>query len=106
MPDPGFLEQLGLSVPAAFAGLAGGVVGAWADGRAGIVAWSSYIGAGFLTAGYLAESAVHVIPYTSPGSAGFVVGLGALAIARIIIGGIKRWHPDIINRLNNDGGRQ
>ena len=96
MPDPGLLEQIGIRVPAAFAGLMGGIVGAWADGRAGLIAWSSYLGAGCITSNFLAEPASHVT-MMNEGVSGFIVGIGALAIVRTIIGVIKQWHPKFGN---------
>jgi hypothetical protein len=103
MPDPGLLEQIGIRIQPAFAGMMGGIVGAWADGKAGLVAWCSYVGSGLITANYLAEPSIHVMPFSvSEGVAGFIVGLGALVIVRTLIGFIKRWHPQF---SNNDGGK-
>jgi hypothetical protein len=98
MPDLGLLEQIGVRIQPAFAGMMGGIVGAWADGNAGIGAWLAYVGAGCLTANYLAEPATRVIPVmVSEGVAGFIVGLAALAIVRTIIGLINRWKPALGN---------
>lgn len=91
--DPGLLDQLGIRVPAMFAGLAGGLVGAYADGKAGLAAWIAYVVSGGLTANFLAEPAQKYIPLVSEGGAGFVVGLTALVIVRTIIGAAKKWHP-------------
>lgn len=105
MPDPGLLEQIGIRIQPAFAGAMGGIVGAWADGKAGYIAWVSYVGAGCITSNFLAEPASHVIGFNE-GVAGFVVGLGALAIVRTLIGVIKRWHPDIASKLGGEGNAQ
>jgi hypothetical protein len=99
MPDPGLLEQIGVRIQPAFAGMMGGIVGAWADGKAGLAAWISYVGAGCLTANFLAEAASHIIGLNE-GVSGFIVGLGALAIVRTIIGVIKKWHPQFGNGGN------
>jgi len=101
MPDPGILEQIGVRVPAAFAGLAGGLVGAWADGRAGFGSWMAYVGAGVLTANWLAEPAIQVLPIkVSEGVAGFIIGTAALSIVRLLIGAVKRWHPELVSKPN------
>lgn len=94
----GILAQLGINASVAFAGLAGGVVGAWADGKASVLLWFSYAVSGCLTATYLAEPVTHVIPFTvSLPAAGFLVGTCALIIVRAIIAAAKRWQPTIFN---------
>lgn len=95
--DPGLLAELGIRVPAAFAGLAGGVVGAWADGKSGYLAWASYCGAGLITGNFLAMPATHVIPWVNEGGAGFIVGCCALAVVRTLIGAAKKWQPQLFN---------
>lgn len=107
MPDdPGLLAELGVKVQPAFAGLAGGVVGAWADGKAGLISWISYIGAGGITANFLAEPAMGVIPFkVSEGTSGFIVGLSALAIVRILVGLINKWNPSLLGKANDGGAR-
>ena len=93
--DPGILATIGIRVPALFAGLAGGVVGAWADHSAGISVWIGYIVCGGLTANFFAEPAMHVIPYVGEGGAGFIVGACALAIVRAIKEAVSKWKPQI-----------
>jgi hypothetical protein len=100
MADPGWLEIIGIRIPAAFAGAMGGIVGCFADGKAGFTAWLSYIGCGLITANFLAEPAISLLSpavKVNDGVAGFIVGLGALAIARTIIGAIRKWHPAFMN---------
>jgi hypothetical protein len=93
--DPGILAMIGVRIQPFFAGVAGGAVGALADSKSGLLAWMSYVGAGGLTANFLADPALHVIPvsFLSEGGAGFIIGLGALAIVRTIIGVIRKWNP-------------
>jgi len=95
MADPGILETLGIRVGAAFAGLAGGVVGAWADGQSGFLTWCSYCGAGLITGNFLALPATHVIPWVSEGGAGFIVGCSALVVVRGIIAAARKWAPQL-----------
>lgn len=103
MPDDiGLLAQLGIRVPAMFAGLAGGLVGAWADGKAGLLTWIIYCGAGGLTANWLAEPFAPIFTKilffglfdVKEGLAGFLVGGCALAIMRTIIGLARKWTPN------------
>ena len=96
----GILAQLGIKVPAAFAGAMGGIVGCFADGQAGFMAWLSYVGCGLITANFLAEPAIEMLKpviHVSEGVGGFIVGLGALAIVRTIIGYIRKWRPGFMN---------
>ncbi len=95
--DPGLLDMLGIRVSAAFAGLAGGVVGAWADGKSGFLTWCSYCGAGLITGNFLALPATHVIPLVNEGGAGFLVGCCALAVVRAFIGAARKWAPQLMN---------
>jgi hypothetical protein len=97
MPE-GILAQLGIDASVAFAGLAGGVVGAWADGKASIATWVAYAVCGALTAIYLANAVTSVIPFiTSKPTAGFIVGMCALIIVRAIIAAARKWQPNIFN---------
>jgi hypothetical protein len=96
MPDdPGILTSIGIRVPAMFAGLAGGIVGAWADRTAGAAMWAGYIVCGGLTANFFAEPAQKVIPYVNEGGAGFVVGICALAIIKAVKEIVAKWQPQI-----------
>lgn len=99
MPDdPGLLAQIGVRVPALFAGLAGGIVGAWADQKAGIATWLGAIVCGGLTANWLAEPATHMIPgFTSAneGVAGFIVGGCAYGIVVAIKKTVSAWAPAV-----------
>lgn len=88
-----FLEEIGIRVPALFAGLAGGIVGAWADSRVSWQQWLAYAICGGLTSNFLAEPATHVLPYVKEGGAGFIVGCTALIIVRTIAELVKRWKP-------------
>lgn len=100
----GILAQLGINASVAFAGLAGGVVGAWADGKASAVLWFSYAVSGCLTATYLAEPVTHTLPFAIPlPAAGFIVGTCALVIVRAIIAAAKKWQPAIFN--GNSSGK-
>jgi len=87
------LADLGIRIPAAFSGLAGGVVGAWADGKSGYLAWMSYCGAGLITGNFLALPATHIIPLVNEGGAGFIVGCCSLGVVRTIIGAARKWNP-------------
>lgn len=98
------METLGIHVGAAFAGLAGGLVGAWADGKAGLTLTLSYAGAGLLTANWLAEPFTRLSPVSvNEGVAGFIVGGCALVIVRTIKGAVSRWAPNIAAKVNGDG---
>lgn len=99
MYNHALVELLGINITSAFAGAMGGVVGAWADGKAGFAAWISYVGAGMITANYLADQAAHLTGVTQT-VGGFVVGLAALVIVKAIIAVIKKWHP----RFNGSQG--
>lgn len=90
--------QVGIRIGAMFAGFAGGLVGAWADGRSGWSVWLAYVVSGGLTANWLAEPATHVLPWVNEGGAGFVVGTCALVLVRTIIGAARRWHPQLNGR--------
>jgi disulfide bond formation protein DsbB len=97
MPE-GILAQLGIDVSVAFAGLAGGVVGAWADGKASLTTWVAYALCGALTAIYLAGGLTQVIPFiSSKPTAGFIVGACALIIVRAILAAARKWQPSIFN---------
>jgi hypothetical protein len=88
---PDFWSYIGVNLSALMAGLAGGVVGAWADGKSGLLAWMGYIMCGGLTGAYLGESASHVIPATNPAGAGFIVGGCALVVMRLLRGVLSRY---------------
>lgn len=105
MPE-GILAQLGIDASVAFAGLAGGVVGAWADGRASVAIWFAYAVSGSLTAIYLADGVTHVIPFpVSKPTAGFIVGTSALIIVRAIIATARKWQPAIFNGSSTTSGK-
>jgi hypothetical protein len=95
MPDdPGILASIGIRVSSLFAGFAGGLVGAWADEKAGLGTWIAYAVGGGLTANYLAVEATHFLPaWISEGGAGFIVGGSALMIVRTIKGLVNSWRP-------------
>lgn len=94
----GILAQLGIDASVAFAGLAGGVVGAWADGKASITTWFAYAICGSLTAIYLAEAFTRIVPFSvSKPTSGFIVGACALIIVRAIIAAARKWQPAIFN---------
>lgn len=93
MDEHQILTQYGLRITSLFAGFAGGLVGAWADGSSGWLTWLSYVVCGGLTANWLAEPATHVIPWVNEGSAGFIVGTSALIIVRTLTGLARRWNP-------------
>lgn len=99
MPDdPGLLAQIGIRVPALFAGLAGGIVGAWADQKAGLATWAGAIVCGGLTANWFAEPATRVIPglsATNEGLAGFIVGACAYGIIKTIKIAVSAWSPKL-----------
>ena len=95
--DPSLLAELGIRVPAAFAGLGGGIVGAWADSKAGWKTWLSYAVCGALTGNWLGEPATHIIPFVNEGGGGFIVGACAFAIIGTFLGLSKKWRPPIMN---------
>lgn len=97
MPDdPGLFAMLGVKVPNMFAGLAGGIVGAWVTRAAGVATILGYIVCGALTANFLASPALHILPdWVGEGGAGFIIGLGAMAICASILGAIAKWTPSI-----------
>lgn len=102
----GILAQLGIDASVAFAGLAGGVVGAWADGKATIGLWFAYVISGSLTAIYLADGLNHILPFTvGRPTAGFLVGTSALVIVRAIIATARRWQPNLFNGGRNSSGK-
>lgn len=94
--DPGVLANVGIRVSSLFAGFAGGLVGAWADEKAGLGTWIAYACCGGLTANYLAPSAMHFMPsWLSEGGVGFIVGGSALMIVRTIKAAINTWRPQL-----------
>lgn len=97
--DAGLLTMIWsvIRVPAAFSGLAGGVLGAWADGKSGWKAWFTYCGAGFIAGNFFAEPAMHFVPWLNEGGAGCMVGACALVIVRTMIGVTKKWTPQMFN---------
>lgn len=90
--DPGFLASIWHPL-SAFSGLAGGIVGAWADNKASLKVWALYGAAGLLTANFLGQDAMRVIPYVSEGGAGFIVGGCALSLIILFRNIIAKWQP-------------
>lgn len=97
MPDEsGVLASVGIRVSSLFAGFAGGLVGAWADEKAGLGTWMIYAAAGGLTANFLGVEAMHFLPtWVSEGGAGFAVGASALLIVKAIKGAVNNWRPQL-----------
>jgi hypothetical protein len=101
--DIGLAAQLGIRVAALFAGVCGGIVGAWADQQASLSMWVGYVVCGGLTGNFFAEPAMHIInpipvfgPYVNEGGAGFIVGACALGIIRGVKELVSRWRPPTI----------
>lgn len=94
--DLGVLASLGIRVSSLFAGFAGGLVGAWADEKAGLGTWVAYAVCGGLTANYLGVEAMHFLPsWVTEGGAGFIVGASALLIVRTVKGALNSWRPQL-----------
>lgn len=98
--DVGLLALLGVRVSALFAGVCGGIVGAWADQKASLSVWVGYVVCGGLTGNFFAEPAMHIIqpiplvgPFVNEGGAGFIVGACALGIIRVIKDAVSKWRP-------------
>lgn len=90
------LSSIGIRVVSLFAGLSGGLVGAWADEKAGLGTWIVYALAGGLTANYFTAEAMHFLPaWITEGGAGFIVGGSALVIVRTVKGAINSWRPQL-----------
>lgn len=83
-------NALAARFPTLFAGFAGGIVGAWVDGKSGVAAWGGYCVCGGLTGIYLGEWASHLIPYTDNVSAGFIAGTSVGLLLRLLRGVITR----------------
>jgi hypothetical protein len=96
MPD-GFAlwSALGIKVPPLFSGIAGGIVGAWVDGKSGARAWFVYVICGGLTGAYLGDWASHFMPYGDSISAGFIVGGCAMILMRLLRGQIAKLDPKL-----------
>jgi hypothetical protein len=104
MQDGDIWTALGVNLSAMMAGIAGGIVGAWADGKSGIKAWFSYVVCGALTGAYLGEPATHLIPFTNPSGAGFIVGGSAMLLMRLSRGALTRYGLKL--GLNGNGGQK
>lgn len=107
MPDDLLLwSALGIKVPPLFSGLAGGIVGAWVDGKSGVKAWFVYAACGGLTGAYLGEWASHFIPYSDSISAGFAVGGSAMMMMRLLRGLINKLDIKLVGGSSDSmGGR-
>lgn len=100
--DVGFLAELGLKIQASFGGLAGGIVGAWADEQATLKMWGIYAGAGLLTGNFMAAPALPVFqtipimgPLISEGGSGFLIGTCALIAVRTVRRLANNWKPNL-----------
>jgi hypothetical protein len=94
--DAGILANVGIRVSSLFAGVAGGLVGAWADEKASLATWVAYAVGGGLTANYLGVEAMHFLPsWVSEGGAGFIVGGSALMIVRTLKALVTSWRPQL-----------
>ena len=90
--DPGILIQLGVKIPDLVAGFAGGVVTAFALKQSEPFAVIGSMVVGALTANYLSDPFSHYLG-TGPGTSGFIVGVGGMAIIQGIIAAAKTWTP-------------
>lgn len=94
----GLMAQLGIDASTAFAGLAGGIVAAAADGKSTLSWWFVYAMCGSLTAIYLTDAIVPLMPFhLTKVAAAFVVGGCALIIIRAMRSTATRWFPSILN---------
>lgn len=99
-----FWSLLGVKVPPLFSGLAGGVVGAWVDGKSGIRAWLGYAACGALTGAYLGEWAAHFIPFGDDLSAGFFVGACFMFLLRFARGWLNKL--DVLKPAGGSNGTE
>jgi hypothetical protein len=94
--EHGFMAAAGISASKLFSGMAGGLVGAWADEKVGFRIWAAYVVCGGLVANYLGESARHAMPsWVDPLAIGFILGACAPAVIKGLREVVKRWKPQI-----------
>lgn len=103
MPDWDLLSMLGIKIPPLFSGLAGGVVGAWVDGKSGVKAWCVYAACGALTGAYLGEWSSHFMPYGESISAGFLVGSSVMIVMRLLRGYLNKWSTKVAGGNGSEG---
>lgn len=95
MDNPaGILEQLGIDLKIAFAGLAGSTVYIFAFKKSERMQIIGSLVVGTLTAIYVAPyAAFHA--GTPPALTGFILGFGGMVFAKTGMSAIKRWNPTI-----------
>jgi hypothetical protein len=90
-----FLADYGIHLNNAIAGFCGGVVNAVVFKRSDRLSIAGSIVVGTLTAAYLGEPVAQHIPVQGS-AAGFIVGLGGMAICQGLLDGIKKWRRSIL----------
>lgn len=92
MQEPGFWQQIGVSVPDLIAGFSGGIVNAFVFKRGEPWAIVGSVVVGALTANYLGPVIGHYTG-TSGGAAAFVTGLAGMALCQGIVNAARDWRP-------------
>jgi len=90
----GLLADLGIHLNNAVAGFAGGVVNAFVFRRSDPWSIVGSVVVGTLTAAYLGEPVAGYLG-AKGAAAGFIVGLGGMAICQGILEALKKWRPPI-----------
>lgn len=103
MPDSGILTELGIKMSDVVAGLAGGIVNAFAFRKTDPLSMITSIVIGTLTATFLADYPARWFG-TSGNATAFIVGLGGMAICQGIVAGIKKFNFPIGATNGSDSG--
>jgi predicted MFS family arabinose efflux permease len=101
--DPGLLIKIGVKAPELFAGFCGGSVTALALRDRDPISIISSMVVGALVANYLSVPFGHYLGLEQ-GTAGFVVGVGGMAIIQGILAASKKWSPFNQGSGNNNAG--
>lgn len=91
-PDLDVWIRLGIRLQDLFAGLAGGVVNAFALKRSDPWSIIGSMVAGSLMANYLSDTFAQYLG-TKPGTAGFIIGVAGMGVAQGILEASKMWRP-------------
>ena len=88
-----WLREIGLRVPDAIAGFAGGVVNAFVFRKSDPLAIIGSVVVGAITANYMTEWAARYLAALSltQSAAGFIVGLAGMAICQGIVEAFRKW---------------